>query len=234
MGPPANRACLQTDKFSLVSDVWNKFVQNSIACYKPGANITVNEQLFPTKAWCWFTQYVSSKPDKSGIKSWLAADVDSKYMLNGFPYLGKDESRPPGQRLGENVVMRLMEPFLGKGRNVTMDNFFTSVSLAKKLVSNSMVGIINKNRRELPPSAQQQGELFTTSVLKHERVILTVYRCKPRKNICLLSTLHPTVAINNDAKRKPETVTYYNATKVGVEILDQMARLYSVKGGTCR
>lgn len=173
-----------------------------------------------------------SKPDKFGIKFWLAADVDSKYMLNGFPYLGKDESRPPGERLGENVVMRLMEPFLGKGRNVTLDNFFTSVSLAKKLVSNntSMVGTINKNRPELPPSSQHQGELFTTSVLKHERVTLTVYRSKPRRNVCLLSTLHRTVAVNNDTKREPETVTYYNATKV----LDQMARLYSVKGGTRR
>ena len=65
-----------------------------------------------------------NKPDKFGIKFWLAADLDSKYMLNGFPYLGKDESRPATQSLGENVVLKLVEPFVGKGRNITTDNFF--------------------------------------------------------------------------------------------------------------
>ncbi|KAJ8869913.1 hypothetical protein PR048_028922 [Dryococelus australis] len=41
---------IQTDKFTLVSYVWNGFEQNSIAYYKPGINITVDEQFFPTKA----------------------------------------------------------------------------------------------------------------------------------------------------------------------------------------
>ena len=42
------------------------------------------------------------------------------------------------------------------------------------------------------------------------------------------------MTIGTDAKRNPETVAFYNATKYGVDILDQMARLYSVKGGTRR
>ncbi|XP_049435206.1 uncharacterized protein LOC125890554 isoform X5 [Epinephelus fuscoguttatus] len=86
-----------------------------IACYKPGACITVDEQLFPTKARCPFTQYMANKPDKFGIKFWLAADVETKYLLNGLPYLGKDTTRPAQQRLGESVVMELMEPYVGKG-----------------------------------------------------------------------------------------------------------------------
>lgn len=70
------------------------FVKNCRACFKPGANVTVDEQLFPTKARCKFTQYMANKPDKFGIKFWLAADVDTKYLLNGFPFLGKDDTRP--------------------------------------------------------------------------------------------------------------------------------------------
>lgn len=93
------RTRLQENKFALVAEVWEKFVQNSIACYKPRTDITVDEQLFPTKARCSFIQYIASKPDKFGIKFWLAADVDTKYMLNGAPYLGKDETRRPGLRL---------------------------------------------------------------------------------------------------------------------------------------
>ena len=55
------RIRLTTDKFALASEVWDRFRINSIACYKPGAEITVDEQLFPTKARCRFTQYIKSK-----------------------------------------------------------------------------------------------------------------------------------------------------------------------------
>jgi len=45
----------------------------------------------PAKARCRFVQYMANKPDKFGIKFWLAADRKSKYLLNRCPYLGKDE-----------------------------------------------------------------------------------------------------------------------------------------------
>ena len=37
---------LQTDKFGLISAIWDKFLENCIVFYKPGENITVDEQLF--------------------------------------------------------------------------------------------------------------------------------------------------------------------------------------------
>ena len=74
-------ALLQTDRFALIFDIWNRFVDNSISCYKPGENITIDEQLFPTKSRGRFTQYMLNKPDKFGIKFWLAVDVESKYIL---------------------------------------------------------------------------------------------------------------------------------------------------------
>ena len=213
----SRRARLSTDKFALMSHVWRSFVNNCVACYKPGPNITVDEQLFPTKARCRFTQYMANKPDKFGIKFWIAADVETKYMLNAFPYLGKDLSRPKSQSVGESVVMRLMEPYLGKGRNVTTDTFFTSLTLSKSLLkrNTSLVGTMKKARRELPPSvASQRGELFATKLLRHERSTLTDYQGKPKKSVALLSSMHHTVAIGTDRKRKPETVTFHNTTKV--------------------
>lgn len=50
----------------------------------------------------------------------------------------------------------------------------------------------------------------------------------------MLSSKHKNVKIKNDAKRVPETVAYYNKTKFGVDIVDQMARKYSVKAGSRR
>lgn len=109
---PTRNARLEKDKFALISEIFGAFVKNCTAYYNPGTDITVDEQLFPTKARCRFTQYMASKPDKFGIKFWVAADVQTKYMLNMFPYLGKDERRPTSQRLPDSVVMQLMTPFL--------------------------------------------------------------------------------------------------------------------------
>ena len=50
---------LQTGKFALISDIWNMFADISISCYKPGENITIDEQLFPTKS-RRFTQYMAN------------------------------------------------------------------------------------------------------------------------------------------------------------------------------
>ena len=72
-----------------------------------------------------------NKPDKFGIKFWVLDDLKTKYCLNVIPYLGKDESRVSS--LGMHVVLSLMEPYFGRGYNVTTDNFFTGLDLARKL-----------------------------------------------------------------------------------------------------
>ena len=229
-------ACLLEDTFSMISETFDRFVKNSTASYMPGENITVGEQLFPTKARCRFTQYMANKLDKCGIKFWVAADVETKYMLNAHPYLGKDNSRPSGQHLSDNVVLRLMEPFLEKGRNVTTDNYFTSLPLANTLLAHktTIVGTMNRIRREMPPCTKAQMERFSSKVLRAGEATLTIYQGKPRKNVSLLSTMHQTVSTDNGPKKMPETVSHYNSTKYGVDVMDQMARLYSVKGGTRR
>lgn len=59
-----------------------------------------------------------------------------------------------------------------------------------------------------------------TRVFKHEDITLTVYKCKPTKNVLILSSLHLTVAISSNSKKKAATIEYYNNTKYGVDVLD--------------
>ncbi|XP_041102639.1 uncharacterized protein LOC121313928 [Polyodon spathula] len=135
------------------------------------------------------------------------------------------------------VILGVMQPYIGKGRNITTDNFFMSLKLAKQLQDRktSLVGTVNSIRRELPPSALDlDTECYSSRLLKHSGCTLTVYKCKPRKNVILMSTLHPSIAIGNDAKKIPETVQFYNSTKFGVDIVDQMSQKYSVKAGSRR
>ena len=79
--------------------------------------------------------------------------------------------------MGKCVVLRLAEPFLGKGRNITTDNLFTSLKLATALQAKktSLVGTMGKQKQELPPSVKQQAQPFNTKLLKCGDATLTVY-----------------------------------------------------------
>ena len=63
----------------------------------------------------------------------------------------------------------LVEPFTGKGQNVTTDNFFTTVKLAEKpkAQNKSIVGTQNRIRREISQSVKQsRKDRYSTTMLK--------------------------------------------------------------------
>lgn len=68
---------LQIDNFALTSQGGNPFIENCILYYKAGETITIDEQLFPTKSRCPFTQYMSTKPDKH----WCKVLVRSRFKV---------------------------------------------------------------------------------------------------------------------------------------------------------
>ena len=119
---------LVDDKFALFSYIWNCFISNCKSACVPEENLTIDEQLFPTKSRCRFTQYMPNKPGKFGIKFCLMHEDNSKYLVNGFPYLGKDSDRID-VGLGKHVVLNLMKDYLNRGYTITADNFFTSLPL---------------------------------------------------------------------------------------------------------
>ena len=136
-----------TDKFCHIRELWDSILDNCAKCFKPNASVTIDEQLMGCRARCPFTQYMSSKPDKFGIKFWFLCCAESSYILAGFPYLGKDEERDANMGLGEHVVLKLMEPYFDMGLNVTTDNFFSSLELCKKLLvrKTTFIGTLRQN-----------------------------------------------------------------------------------------
>lgn len=231
---------LLTDKFAMAREIWDKFIYNCRSCYAPGENITIDEQLFPSKTRCPFTQFLPNKPDKFGIIFYLAVDLRSKFILNGFPFIGNDEPSAFEGSSADKTVLRLMEPYFGNGYCVTYDNFFTSVNNAKVLKDKRIcvVGTVNKNRRWLPPTARKKN----AGLSLHETVVfvgpqsetLTLYQSKKSKSVGILSSLHKSVSIENNTNKKPDTITYYNNTKYGVDIADGMAKAHSVKAASRR
>ena len=59
--------------------------------------------------------------------------------------------------------------------------------------------------------------LFSSNLYKSENCILTEYKSKPKAKVLLLSTKHTGVRIEDNYKRVPETIAFYNKTKYGVD-----------------
>jgi hypothetical protein len=235
---------ISIDKFALARDIWERFISNSQSCFKPDFELTIDEQLLPCKTRCPFIQFMPNKPDKFGIKFWLLCDVKSKYVCNGYPYLGKQDLRDEGDFLGESVIKKLTQPYLNKGYHVTADNYFSSRKAALYLLENktSFLGTLKGNKREIPILYDSKQNiknnkltLYSSEFYRDEKgCLLTLYQGKTDKNVLILSTLHDQIYIDCANKKKPNTVISYNTTKFGVDAVDNMTRLYNVKSATRR
>ena len=146
-------------------------------------NITIDEQLLPCKVRCKFILYIPNKPDKFGVKFWMAVNVESKYLCNGFPYLGKDLTRGGDANIPTDVVIKLMSPLFRQGSNLKGDNYFTFLDLSLQIAKQqrSLVGTIRANRREIPDLLKKKRMLHKTMLVYSTgdtTVIITYYQCK--------------------------------------------------------
>ena len=156
----------------------------------------------------------------------MAVDVESKYLYNGFPYLEKDMTSGDAN-LSTEVMMKLMSPSFRQDFNTMCDNYFTSLDISMKLAKRqcSLVGTIQTNQKKIPDMLIKKRMLHDTMAV-HSRgdtaAAITSYQCKHLKSVTILSFIHKNVVIleHNNPKRKPETVLFYNQTKVGVDVLN--------------
>ncbi|XP_017489384.1 PREDICTED: piggyBac transposable element-derived protein 3-like [Rhagoletis zephyria] len=147
---------LLTDKAAPISELWTMMNNNLAAHYKPSSCLTIDEQLFPYRGRTRFTQYIPSKPAKYGIKVWWICDATNAYPLHGQIYTGQAETgRETNQ--GERVVKDLSAKYQGSGRNITMDNLFTTLPVAELLLTwkLTIVGTLRKNKSYIPQEMKQ-------------------------------------------------------------------------------
>lgn len=143
------------DNLAPVRYILDGFVERCIQHYSLGSYITVDEMLEGFRGRCKFRQYIANKPAKYGIKIYAVVDSRMFYTHNIEIYAGKQPTGPYNLKNdAHSVVTRLLRHCSGTGRNVTTDNYFTSVPLANDLVHNhniTLVGTLRKNKREVPP-----------------------------------------------------------------------------------
>lgn len=115
----------------------------------------------------------------------------------------------------------------------TCNIFFTLHKLGQELLKRklTMVGMIWKNKSELPP------QLLTTKnrPVKSSKFVYTAdmsllsYVPKKGNNVILMSTLHSDGRICGQQHQKPEIIMDYNATQGGVDNMDKLVTAYSCK-----
>ena len=87
---------------------------------------------------CRFTQYMPNKSRKFGIKFWFGVDVQTKYILNGFPYMKKNETRCSKEKKNK---MTLFSSNLYKSENCTLTVYKNKSNVKILLLSTKHTGI---------------------------------------------------------------------------------------------
>nr|XP_047122928.1 piggyBac transposable element-derived protein 4-like [Hydra vulgaris] len=198
----------ENDRLAPVRIIFEKFVDNCQKSFSPGENLTIDEMLPGFRGRCQFRQYIPSKPNKYGVKLYSLVDASMFYTVKMEIYAGQQPQGPfCFSNKPSDVVMRMAEPLFGFGRNITADNWFTSFDLIDKL-----------------------------KTMKLSYVVLVSYIPRERKNVILVSSLHDDDAIDPQSgeQMKPEIITFYNLTKCGVDVADQMCASYNVSRNTRR
>ncbi|XP_066909085.1 piggyBac transposable element-derived protein 4-like [Halyomorpha halys] len=221
-----DKTCRPDEKFAPISELWGMFIEECKRWYKPGSYVTIDEQLVGFRGNCPFRMYLPNKPAKYGLKIIAMVDSSTKYLLNAIPYTGKG-STPANQPAAAYFVKKLVEPIENSNRNITIDNWFTSIKLVSDMVEKGLtvVGTIRKDKIELPPSFVdvkfKNRKVGSSLFLYHSDMTAVSYKVKVNKLVTLVSSMHDTPELHPFSK-KPFIIHSYNATKGGVDTLDQL------------
>ena len=118
-----------------------------------------------------------------------------------------------------------------------MDNFFTSIPLARNLLTKglTLLGTLKSNKPDIPPEFQKDRRREVQSSLHgfNNKMVLCSYVPKKGRSVILLSTMHNKIHIS-ERDRKPNIILDYYSTKGAVDTLDQCVHAYSSSRGTNR
>lgn len=228
----------KNDKLAPIRQIFDMFVTACHSNYTPGPDCTVDESLLSFRGRCGFKQYIPNKPSKYGIKLFVLADNDTSYSVKSIAYTGAGtfvDQAHMDVPVPTKAVLGLVDCIEGTNRNVTTDNYYTSIPLAKELKSRklTLVGTLKKNKTCIPPcflTKSSEGTLYYGFDKLNDFTLLSVTP-KKNKKVIFLSSMHQT---KNSEGNKEEINLYYNKTKGGVDSHDQKCGLFTTARKTNR
>ncbi|CAK1582535.1 unnamed protein product [Parnassius mnemosyne] len=123
---------IETKREKKITGCIEALSENFRRVYGPGKELSLEESLVLYRGRLYFRQYIKSKA-RYGIKFYILTSAIG-YVLNIIMYCGKGEDDNTYGKKTEQIVMKLLEPYLMKGHHVFIDNFYNDVDLSQKLL----------------------------------------------------------------------------------------------------
>lgn len=230
---------LENDRLRKISPL----VERLLVCFQdsmvPDRDVCIDESIVPFRGRLRFRQYIKNKRHKFGIKLYKLC-TSGGYTYNLRDYCGADQQAGRGSA-SSYVVMELMRNLLDTGRILCTDNYYTSVTLASKLLERNthLIGTVSA-RRKFNPEDVISKKLKKGEVIARESSNgIVMLKWHDKRDVLMLSTIHTDQMgqIQNSRGQeveKPQVVIdYNNKSKAYIDLSDQL-KSYStcLKRGT--
>ena len=172
--------------------------------YIPGECITVDEQLAGYRGRIPGRTYIPSKARKYGLKIFWSCESNTGYALNAIAYAGKEGNRIH-HNLAQDIVLKVVKPLYGTGRDICTDNYFTSYTLANQLLQQNLtlLGTVCRHRRNVPLVLRQKDMYWSKFVFNHgDGICLVAYQAKRNKNpVILFNSSHSDPSVDSSESK---------------------------------
>lgn len=214
------------DRLYKISDVLNMIQSKFQEAYTPEDVVCIDESNVTFRGRIHFRQYIPNKRHRYGIKVFKLC-VTGGYTWAFKVYTGKEKTE--NTFVSEKVVTELMDGLFNSGRTLFSDNWYTSVSLADKMIEKKthLVGTLRVNRKGNPPEVIKSKLRKGDVVARQNKNKTIVLKWKDKRDVLMLSTKHDdsvtTFMKKGKECTKPAVVLDYNKGKTFIDLSDQMA-----------
>ncbi|XP_045608014.2 piggyBac transposable element-derived protein 4 [Procambarus clarkii] len=208
----------QCDSLHKVRSIYSMLKIRFGQLFQPFQNLMIDGRLMMWKGRQSFKRYIP-KCHGSGVQLFVLCDCETEYILDFIAYTGANSEVVRCEKLGLSgaVVQTLMQTYLGKGHNLYLDSWCSSLKLFGYLRENKTgaCGLVRTEKKCMPVfnAKMKKGECQSF----HANNILALKWCGNR-DMRLLSTVHEVVKVDSRIKvgklkgqklKKPRAVLDY-------------------------
>ena len=228
------------DKLFKLRPFMDPLIHSFKEMFIPQQQLSIDEAMISYKGRLSFLQYLPKKPKKWGMKAWALADSKLGYIYNWKLYCGKEEEQGR-EPLGERVVVEMLSGLENKGYHVYFDNFYTSPTLCKRLLTLGFgsCSTVRVDRRGIPVTFKKatpnKGDITT-----YQDGNILGLKWKDKRYVSVLSTIHDSSMVSKQRRtrqvaggvevvQKPAVIEDYNMYMGGVDKSDQLVTYYGFR-----
>ena len=206
------------DKYACYREVFEMLNKQNATMRTPSQYLTIDETLYPYRGQIGIKVYNPSKPVRYDLLIISICDAELPNTYFSLPYAGKPqiprEYYVPGTGEKSMYLVNNLSRYVDiTGRNISMDRYFTSISLPVWLKQQkiTLVDTMKENRQGMPKDLKVVGDRAEKSTIcvynndNETRKMMISYVDKKKsglKNIFVLTTMHGKVRLSRDERKK--------------------------------